>query len=350
MKKRIISVHGSYFAENYGDILLVNMFSDWVKEADPSVIINLPMVDKRKTPEMPESKTGLLNLIRSEKLVFCGGGYFGEQPKNKRKWALRNFYRHGIVALIALVFRVPYIFVGVEFGPISAAWFRNFTIFIAKRAQRVVVRNEESKLFLEKYGVNGVELTVDAVLSLSDRVKPIDTSNNSKKIVLLHLSQPNLYKIQYTSFINELCKYIKNSKVEYELHLFFDTPENLSNYDFLINILKSNNINCCIDPYVNTRKVIDLINNASYVFTSKLHVGITSASLNTPVFSFYAHPKTPRLHKQIGNSEFCYPLKNFLISGTTLRSFFIRTSFVLPELVLQEARKNKQIVTSFVKM
>ena len=76
--KKIISLHGSYFYNNYGDTLLVNLFASWIKEALPDSEINLPIANRRKIWEMPGEKSGIINLCKSHALVFCGGGYFGE--------------------------------------------------------------------------------------------------------------------------------------------------------------------------------------------------------------------------------------------------------------------------------
>lgn len=351
MKKRIVSIHGSYFGINYGDILLVNLFSRWVKNVAPEIQINLPLVNNQKITEIPENSiSGLGNLIRSDKLIFCGGGYFGEKPSRKYRWALRNFMRHGIVGIIALVFRIPYIFVGVEFGPITARWFRLFTIFLTKHAERIIVRNQESKEFLESYGVKNVELAVDAVLTLSDEVLPIDTSKNNTKYILLHLSHVAKYEEGYKTFIQTLSKYIKTHIKDYKLSLIFDNPENLKDYEYIQNIITENGLVSNNIEYTDTKTLINIINSASYVFTSKLHVGITAAALNKPVFSLYAHPKTPRLHRQINNIKFCMPIQSISeIGDGQLYDFFMREKYVLPHRCLDDARENKRAVEEFIK-
>ena len=45
MKRPIISLHGTYFGNNYGDILLIAIFAKWIKDAVPNAIINLPLAD-----------------------------------------------------------------------------------------------------------------------------------------------------------------------------------------------------------------------------------------------------------------------------------------------------------------
>ena len=43
----IISVQGSYFGVNYGDILLIRLYSKWISEAyGDKVLINYPLADQ----------------------------------------------------------------------------------------------------------------------------------------------------------------------------------------------------------------------------------------------------------------------------------------------------------------
>lgn len=51
--KKIISLHGSYFGNNYGDILLINLFAKWIKQCCEDCSINLPKANKKVTHELP---------------------------------------------------------------------------------------------------------------------------------------------------------------------------------------------------------------------------------------------------------------------------------------------------------
>ena len=77
----IISVHGNYFEVNYGDILLIRLYSKWISEAyGDKVLINYPLADQKTINNFTTNRglTGLINLCRSKALIYVGGGHFGE--------------------------------------------------------------------------------------------------------------------------------------------------------------------------------------------------------------------------------------------------------------------------------
>jgi polysaccharide pyruvyl transferase WcaK-like protein len=349
MKKNIVSLHGSYFGNNYGDILLVAIFAHWIKEKCPDAIINLPLADRKESKDLPEGTTGILKLIKSKCLVFCGGGYFGEQPKNKNKWAFRNFYRHGIVGLIAIIFRVPYAIIGVEFGPITSWWFRKICLFIAKRAKKVVVRNQESLVFLNTHGIKNCILSADAVLSLSELVTLFPEKN--RKEILLHLPGISGHQETISLIMKSIVKQINSNNDLQSVGFITDSFPNIYNsvvYKDIFRILEESHIHYTIYQYKGYRDLINKINHSGYVITTKLHVGITAAALNVRPLSLYLHPKTKRLHNQINNS-FCYPLNNLENIDSILCNYIEQSpAFKIPDEIKKMSLSNKTQLYSFL--
>lgn len=353
-RKHIVSLHGSYYVNNYGDILLINIFYHWVKDQYPSFIVNLPFVDKNRIKEMPEpSTTGFFNLLKSECLIFVGGGYFGEQPKRKGVWSIRNFIRHGIVGLAAIVFKIPIAIIGVEVGPLSKKWFRRVVLKIVKSAKVVIVRNEESVDFLSKYGINNVQLTADAVLTLNREMT--DVANGGNNYVVMHIPGYSNYKKEIEALVRYVCEGILHSKMDIDSIIFIeDSPGQYSNaYTDIFDIVSRFRIPYTVKQYIGTKEVIDTIKNSTAVFTTKLHVGITAAAYNRKVFSTYSHPKTKRLHSQIGNSQNCVALSDLLNERTGIKekifAFLKQKSFSLPHSVLASANKNRDVLESFIR-
>ena len=353
MKKKIISLHGSYFGNNYGDILLVNMFAKWIKEYNPKLYINLPKANKKVTHELPVGSVGLFNLIKSSALIFCGGGYFGEQPKNPQKWALRNFFRHAVIAIIACIFNIPYVIIGVEFGPISSNWFRKICIVIAKKAKYVVVRNQESYDFLKRNGVTkNVLLSADAVLSLSEMVSPLSTYNEKCKKILIHFNGKNKLPMNYEFVVNTIISSVRKTFEDYKIVFLSDSEGNYYDNDVCKEIfthLNKDKIPYAIKTYEGYENLINEINSSYCIFTSKLHVGITAAALNKKVFSLWFHNKTPRLHAQIGNSGNCIAFD--LVDqnlDTKIETFLKSPEYILPIKAKESALANKKILYNFL--
>lgn len=355
MKKNIISLHGSYFGNNYGDILLVNLFARWIREACPNVIINMPKGKCSKANDLEYDTTGFINLFRSKALVFCGGGYFGEQPQNPKKWAIRNFLRHGIIGLFAIIFRIPFIIVGVEFGPISSLWFRKYCIWMAKHAKHLVVRNPESLLFVQNNGITNAKLSADAILALSTIIDPCETNKESCPIVLIHFNGIEKYSQNYTYFISKIAESARSCLGDFKLLFISDGPGYCYEAPYFketFSHLKDLHIEYTILEYTNCNNLIQIINSASYVFTTKLHVGITAAALKKNVFSIWMHPKTPRLHNSIINGHNCIPFNDIQPEdlNNKLERFFSQDTFSIPKEIFSKALRNKQVVTNFIKL
>lgn len=340
-----ISLHGSYFVNNYGDILLMKIFSQWIREYDSSIEISYPLLRSGVIIDKPNNTSnGVFNLLRSNALVFFGGGYFGEPPVRKKRWCIRNFFRHIIIALIAVVFRIPYAIIGVEFGPLSIPWFRRFVIFIAKKADCLVVRNQESLDFLLSYGVSNAKLSCDAVLSLSDSVKPREVCSNK---ILLHIARTG---VNVNVLLNCLIKVFKEKQVS-KVAFIEDEVGQLSMLQSsgCFDLFEKACISYELLNYEGTDKIVDAINSSEMIITTKLHIGISGIALNKKVFSVYIHPKTLRLHKQVGNEYNCIALNDINSSvESNINQFIDAEPFLMPNDVLEMARNNKTALFSFL--
>ena len=337
----IISLHGSYFGNNYGDILLVNLFAKWIRHSCPDIAINMPLGSRSIAPDLEYDMTGIMNLLRSKALIFCGGGYFGEKPKHYQRWAIRNFLRHGIIGLMAVLFHIPFAIIGVEFGPISSCWFRRFCLWLARHASVIVVRNEESLAFLTSHGIQNAILAADAVLTLSDVIKPNSEIDGKTKIVL-HLPE---YEGSLLPLIKSIVEKAKLVFPVFDLILisdsltqWFDKPSFVTARAYL----DQEGINYTVQPYKTCKELIHTVNSSQYIITTKLHVGITSLALGKNTFSIWQHPKTPRLHRMANNEHNCVALSDIGSNiGNKLESFFRSSPFVLNQRLIELARVNR---------
>lgn len=346
MKQNIISLHGSYFGKNYGDILLVNLFAKWIRSSCPNTEINMPLGARSTAPDLDYDTTGIMNLLRSKALIFCGGGYFGEKPKHYQRWAIRNFKRHGIIGLLAVLFHIPFAIIGVEFGPISSCWFRKFCIWLAKHASVVVVRNEESLNFLSYNGISNAVLSADAVLTLSDVIKPNNNNNIEVPNIVIHMDIITVSYLDSTLLlIKSITDAAKETFSDFNLLIISDGTERWFDQPSFVPVLtylSQNKINYKIYPYETCQKLIDIINSSQYIITTKLHVGITSLALGKNTFSVWTHPKTPRLHKMAENEHNCVALSAIGSDiGNRLESFFRSSHYALNQCLIELARGNR---------
>ena len=345
--KPMISVHGSYFCNNYGDLLLIEIFCKWIHELYPDAIINFPMASDSAAIELPcDTTRSFVNLLKSRCLVFVGGGYFGEKPNNRLKWSIRNFYRHIVPGLFASLFKIPIAIIGVEFGPLSVPFFRRSVIRLAKNAKIVVARNHESYMFLKEHGIDNAIESADAVLSLSDLYTP---EIIEQRKVLYHMPDSLGYIKSIKSFVQLLCLELKEMEID-NIDLVEDGPHEDGYYNEFFHFFTENGVNFHFTPYSSIGGLIYHINQSSYIITHKLHVGITGLALNKRVFCLYSHPKAVRLHQQVGNDYYCLSVKeDDSVIKDRLHSFFCSPPYNLPDLVKKKAMINNEELVHFLK-
>lgn len=348
----IISVHGSYFGVNFGDILLIRLYSKWICEVyGGKVLINYPIANQETIKANNYTSngsglTGLINLCRSKALIYVGGGYFGEPPTNVTRWSIKHIREHIVVGIIAILFRIPIAIIGLEYGPLSNKLYRFAVLFVTKHAKTVVVRNEESKSFLQENGFDKAIVCPDTVLALSEYVKPRQSANGNP-LILLHIKYIYRNLGVLDMLLEQICrlKDYRTLLISDNRYSYFDHPQ----FQIVLERLKKKGIDYELVRYSGVDNLIDVINQSTFVVTTKLHVGITAAAFGKKVFSVYNHPKTKRFHRQIGNI-YCIPLSGDGNNYQELfESFFESSTFCLSEELKQRALQNRMHLVSFLK-
>jgi polysaccharide pyruvyl transferase WcaK-like protein len=310
---KTISLHGSYFQNNFGDILLMAIITNWLKEAGYSV--NLPVSFESMRKLIGADTIGYSNYLQSEALVFGGGGYFGEPNSRLTYWTYRNYLRH-ILPYSNWIkkSRKPYMIMGVGVGPITSVFLRKKVISLFENAVIASVRDNESLDYLKKYGLKRQDVNVmpDIALTLNLQNQFISGLSNSleggKFKIAYHLSYPNGDKI--TDFFLDYFKERLERERDLELTLIVDSTSKNKLLDSVSEKVGSWD-RVKIERYSTPIQIMTLLNSMDQVITHKLHVGIVSLALNKPVLSFPLHQKTLRLYKQLEIEGQCLPLSQF---------------------------------------
>lgn len=312
-----VYIHGSYFGNNYGDVLLVDLFAQRVRSFGYEPVF--PFANNFYE-EQTGVKIGRVNKDNVVAGVFCGGGYFGEPGSNKLKWSFRNYLRHNKAYKLMNTSKIEYGVFGAGFGPISFNPFKNTACNIMKGASEVVVRDEKSKQFIEQYtSREDVDVAADVVISLKSNDIPqkyVDLVNDKYKTVL---SKRYIVGIHVTDMFNDdsTFEYIKGaiSRISNENpHIYFlflsDGTSRLGKK--LKQTVDAEKIASSIDTekysyydYENHWEMTYLLSRLDLVITSKLHVGIVSTAMNVSVVSIPYHKKTIRYYKQVEAKERC---------------------------------------------
>jgi polysaccharide pyruvyl transferase WcaK-like protein len=305
-----IAVHGSYFADNFGDTLLVKLLCDrFSRVVGPdNVWLAAPGLAREQEaigyPVVPRTEASRITHV-----AFSGGGYLGEQPgglSQRVRWSLRNHRRH-----FSWLGRFRHARMGVfgaGVGPLSLLPMRILLRRLAERSDAFLVRDRESVAYCRQYGVPDERVTqcVDYALSLSAR----EASEGPRRRVLLHpsgIDEPDL---------RHLVDALQRSQHEFrERELCLDVITDGSGSGARVQaeaqgrMLRESlpEVDVEVVPYEGHEALLARIEEAHLTVTGKLHVGICSIARGARVLSVPHHPKTLRLYQQLGLEEFCFP-------------------------------------------
>lgn len=312
-----IQVHGAIETNNFGDILLAVLFCRKIKDLGHTVIV------KGACKEFYDYMNGdVVTDGKPDKVVFCGGGYLCD---GNLRFSLHMIKTIFINMAKCRIKKIPYVIIGAGTKVFKCKITKPFISWSIKGAEKIYVRNEESKLDLDKIGVKkNVYVTADNVMVIDKnyikeasikKIKKLlsDMPQNNKNI-LIHLNYLNIdgnelitqkAKVLYNAMekINEMY-YDTNFIVccDHKIDLFIEQCNKLEN------IFKKENSKIIISD--NIDDMLALIYLSDGVITTKLHVGISAVALNKKVVSFPMHPKTKRFFYQIGEAERCKMLED----------------------------------------
>ena len=315
-----VAVHGSYFGYNFGDTLLCALFCNWVRQSLGDVHVVLPLASRRNRALIGADSRGILAFLLSSELVLCGGGYFGDSGSPSLKWSVRNYFRHFLIAELAILLNKKVYILGTGVGPISSPFLRKRLRRIADAAQCIVVRDQEASRFLKEIGVSIEPIVdMDAALYLTteffEETAPATVSDDSANVrssplgatkLAIHLSDygaedwsamadvivrfcathKDVRPVLITDSKTRTGKAAAQDKASRRLEQLLPAP-------------------ACFYYGGDPRELCRLLDEVDLIVTNKLHVGIVSTVLGKDVISLPQHVKTPRFYRQIGMSEVC---------------------------------------------
>jgi polysaccharide pyruvyl transferase WcaK-like protein len=316
-------VHGSYFADNFGDTLLVKLMCDWIAEriGRDNVFLAVPGHSLEQEsigyPVIsPEQRRSVSHL------VFTGGGHFGEPAlsfRRKYEWQQRNRRRH--LAWLKSYRGAKKAIFGIGVGPLSNPFYRRAVRRLFLEADVIYVRDEESLLFSRQYGFNAerVRLGTDLAMSIGPAAR------KPEKPFALHVAElPGEEIVSILDALIDQGLAIPNEPVD----VFFDSTaseKEIRRYeDRLASRLPRDTLRFI--EYRGVEPLIDRISTYDLIFTSKLHVGIVATALGRKVISIPSHQKTVRFYRQLGLERFCLD-KDRRHAGEISRAIAMRADY-----------------------
>ncbi|BAY87270.1 hypothetical protein NIES267_67910 [Calothrix parasitica NIES-267] len=326
----LIAIHGTYHDNNFGDLLLMKIYENWIKNITSSRIV-YPMVPQAQLANFksnfPDASIGLKNLRSWKGLIYAGGGHFGEpnsSAKNaySKSWNKRFFKRHVLPAELCIWNNIPYGVIGVGAGPLSNFFVKHEVKRILANAKIRCVRDIDSQKFVNKTLniSSGVTVLPDAALSISQSdipEKAFETINNLlepyKEMLLLGIHHPRDFLQNTPQSESMRMGLLECLKSEPDVLPVVFSDNGNSKYskhseDLTKLISDFTGKKCLSLPFQGVWETVALISQFSAVLTTKLHVGIVAYALGVYCESFALHSKVKRFYQQVNRSSQCLML------------------------------------------
>ncbi len=374
----MFAIHGAYYDNNFGDLLLMKIFETWLRASAPSPVV-YPLVPEGEQSRFgrffPEAQFGTQNPQQWQGLIYAGGGHFGEPNISSRKgyqgyrsWSLRFFLRHVWPAELCMRHQVPYLIAGVGVGPLSNLLVRKEVQRIFANATAVSVRDQASETFVrEQLGIDTVAMVPDAALTLTREDIPEKAIASVEQRLSPYGDRPllGIHHPRYILADTPQAEALRNSLLEtlaanpqvVPVVLADDGGSKSSEpCDRLAGLIQSRTKGPCLTvPFQGTWQTVALISRLSAVMTTKLHVAIVAYAMGVYAESYAVHAKVARFYEQIERSQQCTLLENLtpeLAAQKTDQA--VQAACSPPDIkdeawhnIRAQALQNRIIVTSF---
>lgn len=323
-----VSLHGAYYPNNYGDVLILNIEAEWIKELTGKDV-SLPFAtDIYRSTLQSNQVTGKDSIIQSDYLIYGAGGFLGEPPADIYKWSLNFLKNHLKPAMLAKKHKVPYSIIGTGVGPVSAFYGKAALKYIAKNAEIIAVRDQESKDYIAQLVDKNKPIyeTADVALSLTKESIPKQVKDQVQNEYLnfdglkigIHIGadrHSSEHGANVQMVIDETIQFFnQNEHLTPVLIIDNDNQVQREAVDFIASRLKQNHV---LFKHQTIWETTALLAELDTVITNKLHIGIVNYAMGNVPISIPYHSKTKRFYKQIGLEELCTPISE-INKGLTL--------------------------------
>lgn len=320
-KLSAVALHGFVYSNNFGDMLLANIAQVILHRHAPETEVTLPFAtDVFLRDAGIAAATGWRSFMRSDALLYHGGGYFAFGSTFHWRTRPRLFHRFYTPALAAAAAGKPYGIFGVGVGPLHSPVQRYAVRKVFEAAGSVTVRDEESYDWLCRIGVrhDRVLPAADLALTLTHHDVPAEAAAAADQILLrvpaerhigLHLSAPSDVNAAYDGIMRGVIKFV-TSHPEIGFVIFCDhvagqngtqTPQYRAAQELAARI----GARAILVGQPDMWTLVALLAKLDGLVTNKLHTGIVSSAFGRRVVSIAKNDKNFRFFRQLGAPERC---------------------------------------------
>lgn len=276
-----VCISGYYGFNNFGDEAVLSVLIDNLKQFDNAIDITVFSSDPAATRDLHKVKSAnsfklfeLIKTIKNSDMLISGGGSLLQDATSKKSLIYYLF-----VIFLASFFKKKIVIFAQGIGPIQSEILQKITISLLRKASYISVRDENSKLYLQRYGINPV-LCVDPVWNIQVK-EPVPQQRIGIQLREWKTMSEDFLRLLAVAVI----KYFPNYNVMiYPFQLSIDnaTCQRFSTY------LKSLNPNCKPEiVYCSTKdEVINSFSTLNALIAMRFHaciVGIKTGIKTLPI-------------------------------------------------------------------
>lgn len=341
---------GATYIDNFGDMLFAKMIADRLKSKTE---FRFNIVSDFCKEFVGNGSLSDFEKKDGDALLYFPGGYLGDRHVTNIRVTYLWYKRFFPLGLYYARHKKPIMIMAVDAGPCKYGFMRMIIRYICKHSWKIVVRNEDSKLFLESIGVSKSNIFVTSDYAQLIRYYPLPIVKQfeawrqfQKQVILIHVNEcweainvviPAIKKYYMTK--NGVCSFVVAS------------DQRCSNDDKVYDIVKSfAGVNTYFYKYGDPMELCSIINGSDCVITYKLHVGIVASAFSKSVIAIPQHyKKVIKYYKQINEIDRVIPLKDVNSDNLYLKICkYEKTPVILPDSIIELAKKNNEYLNEFL--
>lgn len=352
-------ISGYFGFDNCGDeAILMSMLQRLIPFVSGENIIILSQSPHKTIERYKVNAIHRLNLfLILDKLnktgAFISGG--GGLLQDVSGMSLSISYYLGLI-LLARLFKIPCIIYAQGIGPVKRKLNKKIIRLILSKVNLIVVRDEPSRLFLEKIGINKelVEVCADPAFLLKPEEFSYDTTKNYQlnfisatenrnTIGIVIRNCPEIRK-DYQQKILQLAKIVDYLITEHHAKIVFIPFQKKNDcplYQDIIRQMKCFDF-CYFDQEVNASQMLTLFSKLSLIIGMRFHAIIFATISNIPFIALDYDPKVGNYVNSLGLSDLLLNVDQLTISEIENRLKYIRNHKDEIKSVLKTATKYYQ--------
>lgn len=162
-----VCISGYYGFRNFGDEAVLSVLIDNLRQFDSAIDITVfssdPDYTKKEYRVRSVNSFKIFDVIRAIKntdLLISGGGSLLQDATSKKSLIYYLF-----IIFLAAFFKKKIVIFAQGIGPIQSEFLQKIAIALLKKASYISVRDENSKYYLQRYGINPV-MCIDPVWNI----------------------------------------------------------------------------------------------------------------------------------------------------------------------------------------